>query len=269
MKLKYRKIIAKYKPIHLMARWIMYNNGIFVYRKIYKQYNLGEKLTKLKGCGSGKRCFIIGNGPSLKTSDLDKLVNEDCFAANEIYKIFDSTKWRPKFFLIKDRYSKTSGEKVDQLEVGTVFLSDYYLRYHDVKRTDIICLHERYALNEMKIPFSDNIERCFYSAATVTYGLMQIAMYLGYMEVYLIGFDHDYSFEFDKVGNVVRTGTENTHFFDDEIPEDIIANVFGMTKAYEAFKRYADEHGIIVRNATHGGRLEVFERVNLDSILSN
>ena len=41
-----------------------------------------------------------------------------------------------------------------------------------------------------------------------------------------------------------------------------------MTKAYEAFRRYADENGIKVKNATRGGKLEIFERVDFDSLFS-
>ena len=107
------------------------------------------------------------------------------------------------------------------------------------------------------------------SSPTVSYAAMQIAVYLGYSEIYLLGFDHNYSFEFDSSGNVISTGKTDTHFFKDEVPEDIIADVWGMTKAYESFKDYADNHGIKVRNATRGGKLEVFERVNFDSIFDH
>ena len=37
---------------------------------------------------------------------------------------------------------------------------------------------------------------------------------------------------------------------------------------YEAAKRYAEKNGIIIKNATRGGKLEVFERIDLDVILS-
>ena len=48
--------------------------------------------------------------------------------------------------------------------------------------------------------------------------------------------------------------------------DDIIGNVWGMTKAYEAFKEYADKHSIVVKNATMGGKLEIFKRVEFDSL---
>jgi len=244
----------------------MYNSSAFFYSRAKKEYDTDKKIDALKRNRSSERCFIIGNGPSLRVEDLNKLVNEDTFAANEIYRIFNDTKWRPKYYLVKDRYSKSSGRDIDALTIENIFIGDYYLRYHDVKRKDIICVHEHYALNEKNIPFSDDIKKCFYSASTVTYGLMQIAAYLGYKEVYLLGFDHNYSFEFDEKGNVIKTDTSNAHFFKDEIPEDIIANVYGMTRAYESFKQYAEKKGVKVMNATRGGKLEVFQRVSFDEL---
>lgn len=269
MDLRYRKIIVKCKPLHLCARFSMYNSGFLFYKKAYRQYELKDKFRKLKESKIGKRCFIVGNGPSLTINDLNRIIDEDCFASNEIYKIFGKTEWRPKYFLIKDRYSKTPGNVIDTLDIDNIFLGDYYLRFNSVKRKDIICLHEHYALNEKNIPFSNDIEKRIYSAATVTYGLMQIIAYMGYTEVYMLGIDHNYAFELAPDGSVINTGQNATHFFKDEIPEDIIANVLGMTRAYQSFKRYTDAHRIKVRNATRGGKLEVFERVDFDSLFDH
>ena len=40
-----------------------------------------------------------------------------------------------------------------------------------------------------------------------------------------------------------------------------------MIDAYKVAKQYADDHNIKIYNATRGGKLEVFERVDLDDIL--
>ncbi len=114
--------------------------------------------------------------------------------------------------------------------------------------------------------FCNDIRRGIYVAPTVAYAAMQIIAHMGYSEVYLLGFDHSYSFEFDEKGNIINTGTKNTHFFKDSNAEDIIGNVWGMTKAYKAFKKYADSHGIIVKNITRGGKLDIFERENIDNL---
>ncbi len=38
--------------------------------------------------------------------------------------------------------------------------------------------------------------------------------------------------------------------------------------AYMSLREYAKEHGIRVLNATRGGKLEVFERVNFDKLMN-
>lgn len=42
-----------------------------------------------------------------------------------------------------------------------------------------------------------------------------------------------------------------------------------MILAYESAKKYVDSHNISIYNATRGGMLEVFERVDFDSLFEN
>lgn len=268
MKLKYRRIITRIKPIHNIAVTCMYNSGIFYYRKLYKVKHYDVIMKQLKLGKKRKRCFIIGNGPSLCIEDLEKLINEDCIGTNELYRIFDRTKWRPKYYLIWDRYSKSTPDEVANIDCPIVFLGDYYCRFNEVKRKDYICLHQHFNYSDNKFVVSKDIVKKINIAPTVSFGAMQILAYLGYTEIYLLGFDHNYAFEFDEKGRVVTTKTGNAHFYADDIPEDIIANVWGMTKAYEAFAKYAESHGITVKNATRGGKLEVFERIDFDSLFN-
>ena len=154
------------------------------------------------------------------------------------------------------------------LDCKTVFLGDYYWRFNNVLRKDAICLHQHLAYDEHNYLFSEDIGKQIVNSPTVSYGAMQIAVYLGYKEIYLLGFDHNYMYEINSDGNVVKTNKEKTHFFKDEKPEEIIANVRGMTRAYIAFKEYSVKHGITVKNVTRGGKLELFERMELDKLLN-
>ena len=47
-----------------------------------------KHLSELKNIHKGKRAFIIGNGPSLKQTDLSKLKTEITFGMNRIYLAF-------------------------------------------------------------------------------------------------------------------------------------------------------------------------------------
>lgn len=66
----------------------------------FSRTKYGKLLALYKGKFTGKRCFLIGNGPSLRAEDLTRLheAGEITFAFNRIYNIFDQTPWRPSFY---------------------------------------------------------------------------------------------------------------------------------------------------------------------------
>lgn len=266
MNLKVRTYIARIPILYRFMRFLMYNSSVFYYKKIYKKYNYEKVFECLYKSKTGRRCFIIGNGPSLSIDDLEKLKNEDCFGVNEIHRIFPKTKWRPKYYVIMDRYSKSTPEEINNVESQYVFLGDYYCRYNEVKRKDAICIHQRLFLGKNSYPCSEHIGKYVTNSPTVSFAAMQIAAYLGYSEIYLLGIDHSYAFEFSKNGKIISTDVHKTHFFEDDNSRDIIGNVWGMTKAYESFENYARRNNIIVKNATRGGKLEIFERIDFDTL---
>ena len=73
-------------------------------QKNFENTSYGKTLSAYKNKYSGKRCFLIGNGPSLKAEDLTKLYEngEVTFAFNRVYNIFDDTGWRPTFYISQD-----------------------------------------------------------------------------------------------------------------------------------------------------------------------
>ena len=124
MNINIRKIIYKFSFIHNMCIKYVQNKNLKFYRKICKKKK-GIAEISLKNKFKNKRCFIVGNGPSLTVQDLDRLVGEDCFAANLIFKIFDKTKWRPKFYCIQDRYARI-GEFLDKTDLEYIFVGSYF-----------------------------------------------------------------------------------------------------------------------------------------------
>lgn len=114
------------------------------------------------------------------------------------------------------------------------------------------------------IKFSDDCFVCLHEGYTVTYACLQLAVYMGFAEIYLLGVDCNY------------TGT-NDHAFDFKVSEETsLAQLnqgelmqLRMTTAYKAAKKYADAHGVKIFNATRGGKLEVFPRVSLEEALKD
>lgn len=265
MNINIRKIIYKFPFIHNMCIKYVQDKNLKFYRKICKKKK-GIAELSLKNKFKNKRCFIVGNGPSLTVKDLDRLVGEDCFAANLIFKIFDKTKWRPKFYCIQDRYARI-GDFLDKADLEYIFVGSYFWRTRNFNNKNAYCFHsERNAKNE-DIKFSFDPEEYVYDAYTVTYTMLQMAVFMGYKEIYLLGIDHNYSCIMDEDNNIIKNKSTKSHFFLDERPAEVIANVVMMEKGYRKALEITNDLDIKICNVTRGGKLDIFKRYDLEEII--
>lgn len=227
--------------------------------RIEEYYN--PEIEALHNTHKGERCFIVATGPSLRFEDLETLKRnkEICFSMNSIYEAFAKTDWRPDYFLVDD-CSMLRDESIDwdAIDVPNKLMGDTSEEFWNKEKKDkYYKYHQIYEMCQDRLPhFTDDFSRRTYLGYTVTYTCLQLAAYMGFSEIYLLGVDFSYANE--------RNATYG-HFYKEEKKEAV-----GYTKevlnAYKATKKYADEHGIKVLNATRGGMLEVFERVNFDSL---
>lgn len=239
-----------------------------IFRKLKYYYNiLSNKvlfrkairnIKKYKDAYKGKRCFIIGNGPSLNVEDLEMLKNEVTMASHGIYYIYDKTEWRPTFYCAQD--AVLINERIDNIvsncDQSEMFfgLVENYKYSKKIKKYNGIRLIIDGAYSSVKEPkFSSDPIKGFYEGMTVTYFNIQLAAYMGFKEIYLLGVDHFYS------------GDENDHFSADDKCTNK-PQTDKSTLAYISAKKHADENGMKIYNATRGGHLEVFDRVDFDSL---
>ena len=87
-------------------------SGVFRGRGICLLAN-SKRLKSYKDKHKGERCFLVGNGPSLTSSDLDLIKDEKTIGCNMVYKIFDQTKWRPTYHCLIDvMFAKNLSEEI-------------------------------------------------------------------------------------------------------------------------------------------------------------
>lgn len=230
-------------------------------------FNSSIKLKKLRSMYGGERCFIVGNGPSLLVEDLEKIKHEKSFSSHRIYKIYEKTSWRPTFYCIQDYQLLVESKKeVSEMSKESVAIVAKLIKakYPLLKQFLSIKLKCQDFYPDLPL-FSKDVSKCIYEGMTVTYMCLQIAMYMGFKEIYLLGIDHNYSVTLDKNGNVQHHDGIKDHFSEDDKVTNVPA-LYKSTLAYEAAKKYADEHEIKIYNATRGGKLEVFERVDIDEL---
>lgn len=241
-------------------------------RQYYKNCEVLKKIRSLKGAFEGKRCFIIGTGPSLTISDLEKLRNEYTFGTNRIYELFDQTDWRPTFYVNQDsELIKKFKDRIVEVPSKQLFLPIDFkgLFAEDDARINFFVLKHKEFYPKMA-PFSRNVSKYLSQGFTVTYGAIQIAVYMGFKEIYLIGVDHNYSIIRDAEGNIIKNETDSNYpkGMRDFINKGNLPRVVETTIAYDTAEKVSRRMGFRIFNATRGGKLESFERVNLDSILN-
>lgn len=258
-----------------LVRFLVYpymNYKRVVGKKKYAATSDAAYIRSLKDTKRGKRCFILGNGPSLTVDDLNRLKGEDSFAFNRIYFMFDKTDWRPTFYMCVDvGVLGMNLPEIEKLGLPTIILSDIAREKVKEQKDNIHYIYDfsRFKLNRFEFdpPYvsedvSDHCCFCF----TVTYDAIQLAMYMGYSEIYLLGVDHNYSVKADRKGRITQDESIRDYFDGLEKTAITVMNYEATTAAFEAARKYADEHGIVIKNATHGGKLETFERVDFNTL---
>mgnify|MGYP001851741501 FL=1 len=230
------------------------------YKKLNAEKHFDEKIRSLKNSKAGQRCFIVGSGPSLTVDQLEAIKDEDCFGANRIYILFEKTTWRPKYYVIQDKYDSTKGV-YENLDVEYLFISDFYWKEHGMKNPHAICYHiDRTLKQTSNLPFSDDCSMYIQAASTVSFTMIQLACYMGYKEIYLIGMDHTYANVTNDKGVIIQKNKVKSHAFEDEKPNEVVANISYMEDAYRTARKYCESNGVGIYNATLGGALEIFER---------
>jgi hypothetical protein len=226
------------------------------------------------------RAFVVGNGVSLKDMDLDPMAGEVSFAMNRIHLLYDRTKWRPTYWIYTDI----------QYMPWDMWLFD--VLYHASQ-------HERCFLHSgLAARVEDNREPWDYWHANVTYvhpcikhpaapkswhlpelcqygTCMSLALQLAVLSrrfnpIYIVGADLGFHRQ--------TLGEPDVDHFDEKylvVDKHVDWRMNPALKnetlrhAHTLAKAAAEEQGIQIFNATVGGELEVYERVDFYSLFRN
>jgi hypothetical protein len=225
------------------------------------QCKSSNRLRSLKEIHTG-RCFIIGNGPSLTDSDLQRLMQlgEVTFACNSLIKLFDEKQFRPTYYFAQDnKVILDNKEEIERYEGMRFIKAHYASRYHLKGVT-----YYNMLFPQSPIGFSSDISRVVYSGQTVTYSMIQFAAYMGFKEIYLIGVDCNYSAKEDVITKESYFDPRMYNSSRSYAAPEVDTNL----KAYARARQVCDKAGIRIYNATRGGKLEIFERADLDAVLA-
>jgi hypothetical protein len=272
-------------PINNYYRYLQAN-----LRKHIFYANYGHRLKKFKDLHKGQRCFIIGNGPSINQQDLTRLKDEvtfvvNWFALHEQYQEIDPTYYcisATAFFRDGNAQLRGYNNKLHRLlhdKTGNAMkflnynVKPYVEHHNPLPGHQVYYLNHAYYMYISKIGISRDITREVHHGNTVIIDFcLQMALYMGFSEVYLLGCDCTIQYPApESPGSHFHTDNPEWNLFkklepgdDPQKHSDSWYN--NVIKNYEMVKDAFERQGRKVYNASAGGRLEVFERVNYDEL---
>lgn len=223
----------------------------------------------------GQRCFIIGSGPSLNLQDLAPLKDELTFTCNRGHLIWPRIGGPSTYWCVEDVLDVQQWADEFRRLSGTVkFIAD---DIGELGADSVLVPLSRERFSVEQGP-RWGLEPPFMWGATVSYMMLQLAVYMGCDPIYLLGHDFNYtrlaSFTTTDDLNSVEVwrneGPDVDHFDESYWPEGsraFGANLPLMRSAFAAARYVGDSVGTRIVNLTPGSKLDVFERGVLSEVL--
>ncbi len=215
----------------------------------------------------GKRAFIIGNGPSLNQMDLSPLRGEFTFGLNRIYLLFPRAGFSTTYLCcVNPTVTEQFGAELSAQPMPKFF--GWRCRDHVPFTSSTILL----APPARTPSFSLKPTHTLWEGGTVTYAAMQLAFYMGFSEVVLIGVDHNFADKGDPHAKIVSQTADANHFDPNYWGKGIAWNLPDLEMsetAYGMAKIQYAAHGRRIVDATVGGKLAVFPKVDYTELFSS
>ncbi|MCB1396692.1 MAG: DUF115 domain-containing protein [Rhodobacter sp.] len=233
-------------------------------------------VASLRGRHTGRRAVIVGNGPSLRISDLDRLKSDITFASNKIFLAYDQTGWRPTYYSVEDHLVlENSREQIERLGGSTkIFPSNMRdFRYHASDTIFVPLLPPKSFSDPLSDPafpaFGQELTQGIGWGSTVVYSQIQLALYMGCSDIVLIGLDHSYDLPDTKVGNAYVAAGERNHFHPDyRRPGEVWhqPNIEVLEVSFARARAVCEARNVPIINASRESRLDVFERADFETL---
>ena len=268
----------------------------YKYSNLYLKYKHPETLSVLgknkilKDIHKNQRCFILGTGPSINKIDINKLKNEKCIFLSQFYLHENYLTINPSYHLFSGRAPHLNGKAThadwinffNQIEDRVSTKTLLFMNYLDKKFIEDNGffakhnVHYFYFKKNLHNVFKSRIDamQVIYGASGIPIMAIQIALYMGFKEIYLLGID-----------GCNDKATKASHFYDrqkslvdelGEAPADVLSDFYKLGTELRAFlslldefsllRKFAENNGCNIYNATRGGVVEAFTRVDFDSL---
>ena len=263
----------------IMEKWdcILYNGynimAEFIFWLKYPKYRfIINKNKKFKNIHKNDRCFIVLNGPSINKHDLSYLKNEIVFCTNYMFRSDIAKQIEPNYYCWSDSNAlmDTSTKKLiidlkTACPEAKLFLNMKSYNYVE-KHKDIYFTYNKHLPNlySIKNDLSKNIS----NFATVAFYAINIAMYMGFKEIYLLGLD----FEPGQFKHFTNLGVECDNPKINSAKDEVCGNYWGYLKAqYESYalSKMASRKKINIINLNRESCIRAFGFNDYEKIINN
>lgn len=232
------------------------------YRDWY--FSHSKRLLKFKDIHQGEDCFIIGNGPSLNRMDLNPLRDYHTFGLNKIYLMLNRVNLNLSYHVaVNPLVIEQSAKEFESLSCPS-FLS--YRKAHNLIKP---CEHIYLILTGGTHRFDGTLSKEICEGYTVTYVAMQIAFYMGFSRIFLIGVDHNYNFSGKPNEENLLDGEDTNHFDPGYFGNEKWHNpdLEASELSYHLAKFYFNRDDRQIYDATIDGKLKIFPTISFDQAL--
>jgi hypothetical protein len=203
---------------------------------------------------------IVANGPSLNGMDLSVLRHRIVIGMNKIFLGFRKFGFYPRYYVaVNEHVIQQAANQIRGMNC-VKFISN---RSSSLVPEDALTYH----LNTMDPPgrFCSDIAEGVHEGWTVTYVALQIAYYLGFFEVVLIGLDHRFVYEGEPNETRRLDGADLNHFSPEYFGGGQLWHNPDLPRSEESYRIARDrfeQAGRCIVDATVDGACTVFDKAD-------
>lgn len=223
------------------------------------------RIALLRDRHRGQRGVIVANGPSLNDMDLRCLRGENIVGLNKIYLGLQRFGFYPRYYVaINEKVIQQSKEEIKRLRC-VKFLGSH-ARAWGLEEDGLT-----YIVDTEHPParFSRDLAKGMHEGWTVTYAALQVAYFLGFSQVVLVGLDHRYAFQGDPNAPSRMQGRDPNHFSPAYFADGQEWDNPDLSRSEESFRIARAEFerdGREILDATQDGACTVFRKADFRSI---
>lgn len=244
--------------------------------------------SRFKDIHKGQRVFILGSGHSIKLQDLKLLAGEIVMTQNHFHAHPDTAIFKPTYHVVIPKFHPKEYDKdwMDWLVTMEEKLPADCTYFFGLNTKEMIQQRPKINGNAFYVEPGYNanclstakidITRLMMRVPTVITQCLTIAIYMGFKEIYLMGFDLDQLC-------LIANSRDNVRFYghspitankaEADFEKDLAStgidwfNMYAIWHQLNLLKAAAKKHDVRILNATRGGMLNMFERVVYEEVI--